>query len=58
VSCSNCNAASILSLDGKAITQTFATGEMDATVPLAMLPVPSIVTAHSFSAVNPIPVIN
>jgi hypothetical protein len=58
VFCSNCNAATILSLDGTVVAQTFTGSEMDATVPLTILPVPSTVTAHSFFEMNPVPTLN
>jgi len=53
ITCSNCSAATALTLNGQTVQQTYATNTMTASVPLSMLlPVPSKVTLQNFAATN------
>jgi hypothetical protein len=53
VFCTGCSASTVLMLDGVVVSQSFVGSEMDASVPLSALPIPSVITTHSFSATNP-----
>jgi len=57
VFCGNCSSSTSLTLDGTAVAQSYVSGEMDVAVPLSLLPVPSTITQHSFSATNPAAVV-
>jgi hypothetical protein len=53
ISCTNCSATTQVTLDGVAVTQTYAAGVMTSTVSLSVLGIPSTITQHNFSASNP-----
>jgi len=53
ISCTNCDGTTLVTLDGTSVSQTYSSGVMTVTVPLSLLPVPSQITQHTFTASNP-----
>lgn len=52
VMCGGCSATTLVTLDGKPIVGTWKSGEMDVNIPLAMLPIPTSPTPHTFLLTN------
>lgn len=53
VLCGGCATTTAVTFDGKPVTATFKTGELDVNIPLTLLPVPTVATQHLFALSNP-----